>query len=147
MSHAKTSCWYTCSCKYFYLFCSTFNYCVPFLSFLAIICLSVVTIVLYFIPLRYLIMAWGINKFTKKLRAPDAINNNELLDFLSRLPDNDEKVWSVNEITLINWFNKIMNIYALLDYVSRFTSLIDSFGNNRSRQKEEKEDELKCITF
>jgi hypothetical protein len=37
-------------------------------------------------------MAWGINKFTKKLRSPDAIPNNELMDFLSRVPDSDEKV-------------------------------------------------------
>ena len=34
-------------------------------------------------------MGWGINKFTKKLIAPDSNPNNELLDFLSRVP-NDE---------------------------------------------------------
>lgn len=71
---------------------STFNFSVPFLSWLAIISLSVATVVLYLVPLRYLIMLWGINKFTKKLRSPNAINNNELLDFLSRVPDIDEKV-------------------------------------------------------
>ena len=37
-------------------------------------------------------MAWGINKFTKKLRNPNAIANNEVMDFLSRVPDTDEKV-------------------------------------------------------
>ena len=37
-------------------------------------------------------MAWGLNKFTKKLRNPNAINNNEILDFISRAPDSDEKV-------------------------------------------------------
>ncbi|CAG2175855.1 unnamed protein product, partial [Oppiella nova] len=71
---------------------NTFNFSVPFLSWLAIISLSIITVVLYYIPLRYLIMGWGINKFTKKLRSPDAINNNELLDFLSRVPDVDEKI-------------------------------------------------------
>lgn len=34
----------------------------------------------------------GINKFTKKLRAPNAIPNNELLDFLSRVPSDSELV-------------------------------------------------------
>ena len=34
-------------------------------------------------------MGWGINKFAKKLIAPDSNPNNELLDFLSRVP-NDE---------------------------------------------------------
>lgn len=37
-------------------------------------------------------MAWGINKFTKKLIRPWAINNNELVDFISRVPDNEELV-------------------------------------------------------
>jgi len=35
-------------------------------------------------------MAWGTNKFTKKLLRPNAINNNELADFISRVPDNEE---------------------------------------------------------
>ncbi|KFM81460.1 Multiple C2 and transmembrane domain-containing protein 2, partial [Stegodyphus mimosarum] len=71
---------------------NTFNYTVPFLSWLAFLVLVVATIVLYFIPVRYLIMAWGINKFTKKLRNPHAVPNNEILDFISRVPDDEEKV-------------------------------------------------------
>ena len=43
---------------------------------------------------RYLIMAWGTNKFTKKLLKPNAIANNELADFISRVPDNEELVRS-----------------------------------------------------
>lgn len=54
--------------------------------------LTVVSLLLFFVPLRYIILVWGINKFTKKLRAPNAIDNNELMDFLSRVPDTDEKV-------------------------------------------------------
>ncbi|NXJ67657.1 MCTP1 protein, partial [Rostratula benghalensis] len=65
---------------------NTFNWTVPFLSCLAIVALLVFTIILYFIPLRYIVLVWGINKFTKKLRNPYAIDNNELLDFLSRVP-------------------------------------------------------------
>ncbi|XP_047273691.1 multiple C2 and transmembrane domain-containing protein 1 isoform X29 [Homo sapiens] len=65
---------------------NTFNWTVPFLSWLAIVALCVFTAILYCIPLRYIVLVWGINKFTKKLRSPYAIDNNELLDFLSRVP-------------------------------------------------------------
>ncbi|XP_036133765.1 multiple C2 and transmembrane domain-containing protein 2 isoform X2 [Molossus molossus] len=71
---------------------NTFNWTVPFLSFLACVILVVATITLYFIPLRYIVLIWGINKFTKKLRNPYAIDNNELLDFLSRVPSDVQKV-------------------------------------------------------
>ncbi|XP_027257632.1 multiple C2 and transmembrane domain-containing protein 1 isoform X12 [Cricetulus griseus] len=71
---------------------NTFNWTVPFLSWLAIVALSVFTVILYFIPLRYIVLVWGINKFTKKLRSPYAIDNNELLDFLSRVPSDVQVV-------------------------------------------------------
>ncbi|XP_039767104.1 multiple C2 and transmembrane domain-containing protein 1 isoform X3 [Ornithorhynchus anatinus] len=71
---------------------NTFNWTVPFLSWLAIFALSVFTVILYFIPLRYIVLVWGINKFTKKLRSPYAIDNNELLDFLSRVPSDVQVV-------------------------------------------------------
>jgi len=70
---------------------NTFNFSVPFLSWLAIIILSIVAVFLYFIPCRLIVMGWGINKFSKKLIAPDLVTNNELLDFLSRVP-NDEMI-------------------------------------------------------
>ncbi|XP_024918104.1 multiple C2 and transmembrane domain-containing protein 1-like isoform X2 [Cynoglossus semilaevis] len=65
---------------------NTFNWTVPFLSWLAATALCLATALLYFIPLRYLILAWGVKKFTKKLINPYVIDNNELLDFLSRVP-------------------------------------------------------------
>ncbi|XP_021379603.1 multiple C2 and transmembrane domain-containing protein 1-like isoform X3 [Mizuhopecten yessoensis] len=71
---------------------NTFNWTVPWLSMLAVIALTIGIVVLYSIPLRFLILAWGINKFTKKLRAPNAIPNNELLDFLSRVPSDSELI-------------------------------------------------------
>ncbi|XP_053933803.1 multiple C2 and transmembrane domain-containing protein 2 isoform X1 [Cuculus canorus] len=71
---------------------NTFNWTVPFLSVLACLVLAGATVILYFIPLRYIVLVWGINKFTKKLRNPYAIDNNELLDFLSRVPSDVEKV-------------------------------------------------------
>ncbi|KAF3850979.1 hypothetical protein F7725_012751 [Dissostichus mawsoni] len=65
---------------------NTFNWTVPFLSWLAIVAFGAATILIYYIPLRYIVLAWGVNKFTKKLRDPYTIDNNELLDFLSRVP-------------------------------------------------------------
>ncbi|XP_053406106.1 multiple C2 and transmembrane domain-containing protein 1-like isoform X1 [Mercenaria mercenaria] len=71
---------------------NAFTWSVPWLTTLAVIVLALGVIILYHIPLRWLILAWGINKFTKKLRAPNAIPNNEVLDFLSRVPSDKELV-------------------------------------------------------
>uniref|UniRef100_A0AAQ5WWN3 C2 domain-containing protein n=1 Tax=Amphiprion ocellaris TaxID=80972 RepID=A0AAQ5WWN3_AMPOC len=76
---------------------NTVNWTVPFLSWLAITALCFATFLLYLIPLRYLVLAWGVNKFTKKLRNPYAIDNNELLDFLSRVPS-DVQVMQYREL-------------------------------------------------
>ncbi|KAM6930282.1 multiple C2 and transmembrane domain-containing protein 1 isoform 2-T2 [Xenentodon cancila] len=78
---------------------NTFNWTVPFLSWLAIVALGVATIIIYFIPLRFIVLAWGVNKFTKKLRDPYTIDNNELLDFLSRVPS-DVQVVQYRELKL-----------------------------------------------
>ncbi|XP_044049856.1 multiple C2 and transmembrane domain-containing protein 2 isoform X2 [Siniperca chuatsi] len=69
-----------------------FNWSVPFLSCLACLMLFVATALLYFIPLRYIVLIWGVNKFTKKLRNPYTIDNNEILDFLKRVPSDVQKV-------------------------------------------------------
>ncbi|XP_071356000.1 multiple C2 and transmembrane domain-containing protein 2 isoform X3 [Trachinotus anak] len=69
-----------------------FNWSVPFLSCLACSVLLVSTMLLYFIPLRYIVLIWGVNKFTKKLRNPYTIDSNEILDFLKRVPSDVEKV-------------------------------------------------------
>ncbi|XP_035524483.1 multiple C2 and transmembrane domain-containing protein 1 isoform X2 [Morone saxatilis] len=76
---------------------NTVNWTVPFLSWLAITALCSATVLLYLIPLRYLVLAWGVNKFTKKLRDPYMIDNNELLDFLSRVPS-DVQVMQYHEL-------------------------------------------------
>ncbi|XP_070781251.1 multiple C2 and transmembrane domain-containing protein 1 isoform X7 [Enoplosus armatus] len=76
---------------------NTVNWTVPFLSWLAITALCSATFLLYLIPLRYLVLAWGVNKFTKKLRDPYMIDNNELLDFLSRVPS-DVQVMQYREL-------------------------------------------------
>ncbi|XP_077373203.1 multiple C2 and transmembrane domain-containing protein 2-like isoform X2 [Festucalex cinctus] len=69
-----------------------FNWSVPFMSCLACLVLFAATSLLYFIPLRYIVLIWGIHKFTKKLRNPYAIDNNELLDFVKRMPSDVQKV-------------------------------------------------------
>ncbi|KAL6106796.1 uncharacterized protein ACO6RY_10581 [Pungitius sinensis] len=69
-----------------------FNWSVPFLSCLSCLVLFVATVLLYFIPLRYIVLTWGVNKFTKKLRNPYTIDNNEILDFLKRVPSDVQKV-------------------------------------------------------
>ncbi|XP_067105611.1 multiple C2 and transmembrane domain-containing protein 2 [Osmerus mordax] len=71
---------------------NTFNWSVPFLSNLAFLVFLILTVIVYFIPLRYIVLVWGINKFTKKLRDPYAIDNNEVLDFLRRVPSDVQKV-------------------------------------------------------
>ncbi|XP_067452049.1 multiple C2 and transmembrane domain-containing protein 2-like isoform X1 [Thunnus thynnus] len=71
---------------------NTFNWSVPFLSGLAFLVFVIATILTYYIPARYIILIWGINKFTKKLRNPYSIDNNEVLDFLTRVPSDVQKV-------------------------------------------------------
>uniref|UniRef100_A0A673MG98 Multiple C2 and transmembrane domain-containing protein 1-like n=1 Tax=Sinocyclocheilus rhinocerous TaxID=307959 RepID=A0A673MG98_9TELE len=71
---------------------NTFNWSVPFLSWLAITVLCAGSTLIYFIPLRFIVLVWGINKFIKKLRDPYIIENNELLDFLSRVPSDVQLV-------------------------------------------------------
>lgn len=67
---------------------NTFNFSVPFLSWLAIVILIAISLFLYFVSLRLLVIVWGINKFSKKLIRPNYVPNNELLDFLSRFVRN-----------------------------------------------------------
>ncbi|CAB4059734.1 unnamed protein product [Lepeophtheirus salmonis] len=56
----------------------------------SILILVIVVLILYFVSLRFLVICWGINKFSKKLIRPHTVPNNELLDFLSRVPDDEE---------------------------------------------------------
>uniref|UniRef100_UPI003AAD3C81 multiple C2 and transmembrane domain-containing protein 2-like isoform X2 n=1 Tax=Centroberyx gerrardi TaxID=166262 RepID=UPI003AAD3C81 len=71
---------------------NTFNWSAPFLSNLAFLVFVIATVITYFVPIRYIILIWGINKFTKKLRNPYSIDNNEVLDFLTRVPSDVQKV-------------------------------------------------------
>ncbi|KOC63159.1 Multiple C2 and transmembrane domain-containing protein 1 [Habropoda laboriosa] len=69
-----------------------FNFTVPYLSYLAMILTILGVAVLYFVPLRYLILVWGVNKFFRKIIRPHSVPNNELLDLISRVPDDEELI-------------------------------------------------------
>ncbi|XP_028289958.1 multiple C2 and transmembrane domain-containing protein 2 isoform X2 [Gouania willdenowi] len=71
---------------------NTFNWSMPFLSALAFFIFLIAAVITYCIPVRYIILLWGIHKFTKKIRNPYSIDNNEVLDFLSRVPSDVQKV-------------------------------------------------------
>ena len=63
------------------------SFSVPFMSWIAVIVLMAASLVLYLIPIRYLVMLWGCRKFSKKLMNPNHVPSSELLNFLSRVPD------------------------------------------------------------
>ena len=66
---------------------NTFNCSVPFLSGLACLSLTLISFLLMFLSLRTVIMVAGSVKFIKNLYCPGISSNNELLDFISRVPD------------------------------------------------------------
>lgn len=68
---------------------NTFNFTVPYLSWIAVGLLLGAVFVLYFIPIRYLLMLWGANKFCRRIMRPNSVPNNELLDLISRVPDDE----------------------------------------------------------
>ncbi|XP_051162976.1 multiple C2 and transmembrane domain-containing protein isoform X1 [Leptopilina boulardi] len=74
-----------------------FNFTVPYLSYLAIIMTIFGVIVLYLIPVRFLILALGVNKFSRKIFRPHTVPNNEVLDLICRVPD-DEEILNYREL-------------------------------------------------
>lgn len=88
-----------------YVFGSTFNFSVSELSWLAVILLILACLVLHYIPIRILLLLWGCVKFSRRLLRPHTVPNNEILDLLSRVPDDDQMVW-INAVHL-----KLTRIY------------------------------------
>ncbi|CAB3248444.1 unnamed protein product [Arctia plantaginis] len=60
---------------------------VPFLSFLAMVLLIFGSVILYILPFKYLMISLGLYKFFRKRINPQRVLNNDLLDFISRIPD------------------------------------------------------------
>ncbi|XP_058461918.1 multiple C2 and transmembrane domain-containing protein isoform X2 [Malaya genurostris] len=69
---------------------NTFNFSVPELSWLTALLLLVACLVLHFVPIRVLLLVWGLVKFSRRLIRPHSVPNNEVLDLLSRVPDDEE---------------------------------------------------------
>ena len=120
-------------------FFSTFNFSVPFLSYLAIILLIASCVLLYAVPLRYLILCWGVNKFTRKLFRPHSIPNNEALDFLSRVPD-DEQLVRINSFFCMKPFydtfvDKRRRIIVNCGQICQRTIVINQTAKSQRRNK------------
>lgn len=81
-------------------FHSTFNFSVPELSWLAVFLLFLACLVLHFIPIRILLILWGCTKFSRRLIRPHSVPNNEVLDLLSRVPDDEQMVSSTFSYSL-----------------------------------------------
>lgn len=56
------------------------------------------------LPCSFVFFSPGINKFTKKIRKPNAVDNNELADFLSRIPSDVEIVSLLSMLTGFPFF-------------------------------------------
>ncbi|XP_071053382.1 multiple C2 and transmembrane domain-containing protein isoform X3 [Onthophagus taurus] len=79
---------------------NTFNFTVPYLSWIAITLLVSAAVVLYIMPIRYLLMIWGTNKFFRRLLRPHSVPNNELFDLISRVPD-DEMLLDYRDLKIL----------------------------------------------
>ncbi|XP_055619934.1 multiple C2 and transmembrane domain-containing protein isoform X2 [Toxorhynchites rutilus septentrionalis] len=69
---------------------NTFNFAVPELTWLTAFLLLIACLVLHYIPIRVLLLLWGLVKFSRRLIRPHTVPNNEVLDLLSRIPDDEE---------------------------------------------------------
>jgi hypothetical protein len=89
-------------CFFLASICSTFNFSVPELSWLTAFLLVAACLVLHYVPMRVLLLLWGLIKFSRRIIRPHTVPNNEVLDLLSRVP-NDEEVVS----TFLHKYTKI----------------------------------------
>jgi len=68
---------------------NVFNFSVPYISWFILIFFLLATIFLYFVSLRLLVLVWVLNRFRKGL-IKNRRDTNEVINFLSRVPDNEE---------------------------------------------------------
>ncbi|KAI5645533.1 c2 domain-containing protein [Phthorimaea operculella] len=76
-----------------------FNFTVPFISFFSIVSLINISVILFYLEFRYILMFWAVHKYLRKILRPNKVPNNEILDLLSRVPD-DETLLQCEEIPL-----------------------------------------------
>ena len=70
---------------------NVFNFRIPLISWFIYVFFLLLMIFLYFVPLRLLVLIWVVNKFRKGL-IRNRKDTNEVINFLSRVPDNEELV-------------------------------------------------------
>lgn len=68
---------------------NVFNFRIPLISWFIYVFFLLLMIFLYFVPLRLLVLIWVVNKFRKGL-IRNRKDTNEVINFLSRVPDNEE---------------------------------------------------------
>merc|ERR1712106_321929 len=68
---------------------NVFNFTVPYISWFIYIFFLLLTIFLYLAPLRLLVLVWVVNRFRKGL-LKNTSDGNEVINFLSRVPDDEE---------------------------------------------------------
>lgn len=93
-----------------------FNFTIPYLSYLAFTLTIAGAVVLYFIPVRYLILTWGVNKFARKIFRPHSVPNNEVLDLISRVPDDEELLnyrWVINDNLHYRYLSGLIGFFRL----------------------------------
>ena len=73
--------------SYFERIHNLFHHEEPFLAQLSGFLLLVAATILFFCGLRTVLLVWGLNKFTKKLRDPNPVATNEIDNLLMRVPD------------------------------------------------------------
>ncbi|XP_035701326.1 multiple C2 and transmembrane domain-containing protein isoform X3 [Folsomia candida] len=72
---------------------NTFRMKIPFITWLVVVALILGTVILYFVPVRYLAMAYGFHKFFKPILRPNAVPTNELYNIVLRVPDNLQLIY------------------------------------------------------
>ena len=95
---------------------------VPWLSCLAVTMLTFTTLLLYVVPLRYIVLVWGLLKFTAKLRRSDAVHHIGLIDFLTRSPSNRQLVHTLTTSSLF-YTHLLQCLIILLSGVARHGAL------------------------
>ena len=111
---------------------STFNFSVPELSWLTACLLLIACLVLHYVPIRVLLLLWGLVKFSRRLVRPHSVPNNEVLDLLSRVPDDEE---IVSWMTLLSAGYKV-HLFLFLDHVAGAATPLDA-GNGSAGSPEE----------
>lgn len=85
-----------------------------------------------FISPHHLSLSTGVNKFTKKLRDPYTIDNNELLDFLSRVPSDVQVVGELSIFISVSSFISFFTTHLSVPDTGNAPFIISSISTSVS---------------